>query len=422
MRKQPITNTIADLIPDPQNARKHPERNIRSIVKSLEEVGAGRSIVIDENNVILAGNGLVEGAGIAGIENLKIVDADGETIVAVRRTGLSDVQKKRLALLDNRTAELAEWDADVLAEMVSQEFDFTEIFNQSELDTIIAGITSTSGVLPGVDPDEVPEPETVETRCKPGDLWQLGRHRLLCGDCTVATDVERLMGEQTCEMVWTDPPYGVAIGDKNKYLNTIGRSNRVEENLTNDKQSEEGLLTMLRDCFSLAVSVCTPGAAWYVAAPAGPLYLLFGMALKELKIWHQVILWVKNNATFSPIGVDYHWQHEPIFYGWVPNAAHRYRGGRKQTTVWEIDRPMASPEHPTMKPVELVRRAVENSSDIGQIVYDPFLGSGTTIIASEETGRICYGMEIEPKYCDVILTRWENATGKTAELIELTNA
>ncbi len=132
-------------------------------------------------------------------------------------------------------------------------------------------------------------------------------------------------------------------------------------------------------------------------------------------IWHQTLQWVKNNATFSPMGVDYHWRAEPIFYGWLPGAAHRYHGGRKQDTVWEIDRPTKSPDHPTMKPVELVARAVENSSSAGDIVLDLFLGSGTTLIAAEQTGRICYGMEVDPRYCDVIVKRWEAFTGKKAE-------
>lgn len=154
----------------------------------------------------------------------------------------------------------------------------------------------------------------------------------------------------------------------------------------------------------------------YAQRSPGPLHVLFGAELKALGIWHQTIQWVKNNATFSPMGVDYHWQAEPIFYGWMPGAAHRYYGGRKQTTVWEIDRPTASPEHPSMKPVALVARAVENSTRKGELVLDPFLGSGTTLIAAEQTDRICYGLEIDPRYCDVIVARWENLTGEKATL------
>jgi DNA modification methylase len=228
--------------------------------------------------------------------------------------------------------------------------------------------------------------------------------------------VARLMDGAEIELVWTDPPYGVAVGDKNKYLNSIAPSNRVEENLVNDTLGEPALVAMLRASFDLAMASCTAGAAWYVAAPAVPLHVLFGLALKERGIWRQTIQWVKNNATFSPMGVDYHWQAEPIFYGWMSNAAHRYRGGRQQTTVWNIDRPSKSPEHPTMKPVELVERAVANSSDAGHVVYDPFLGSGTTLIACERLGRRCYAMEIAEQYVDVAVRRWQAFTGKKATL------
>jgi DNA modification methylase len=248
-----------------------------------------------------------------------------------------------------------------------------------------------------------------------GELVLRAKHRLMCGDATNAEEVALLVAEPV-EVVWTDPPYGVAIGDKNVYLNSIARSNRVEENLEGDTQTEAQLVAMLEAAFDLAIGVSTAGAAWYVAAPPGPLHVLFGQVLKDRGIWRQTIQWVKNNATFSPMGVDYHWQAEPIFYGWLPNAGHRYHGGRKQTTVWMIDRPQKSPEHPTMKPVELVERAIENSSLIGEWIYDPFAGSGTTILAAERQGRRCYAMEIEPKYVQVAIERWQNYTGEKAVL------
>ena len=176
-------------------------------------------------------------------------------------------------------------------------------------------------------------------------------------------------------------------------------------------------MAMLSAAFDNAIAHCRAGAAWYVAAPAGPLHVLFGQALKERGIWRQTIQWVKNNATFSAMGVCYHWQAEPIFFGWLPNGAHRWHGGRKQTTVWEIDRPVASPEHPTMKPVELVARAVENSSLSGEVVYEPFSGSGTTIIACENLGRRCRAVEISAAYCAVALQRWADHTQRTPVLL-----
>ena len=244
------------------------------------------------------------------------------------------------------------------------------------------------------------------------------KHLLIVGDCTDAAVVARVMGGERARLVWTDPPYGVAVGDKNKFLNSIARSNRVEENLINDTLDEAGLAALLAASFDNALAACTAGAAWYVAAPPGPLHLVFGQALKDRGIWRQIIHWVKNNATFAPLGVDYHWQEEPMFYGWTPGAAHRFYGGRKQTTVWEIDRPTKSPEHPTMKPLELVERAVTNSSQSGEIVLDPFLGSGTTLIACERLGRRCRAVEISPGYVAVALQRWSDMTGKTPRLID----
>jgi DNA modification methylase len=248
------------------------------------------------------------------------------------------------------------------------------------------------------------------------------RHRLLCGDATVATDVADLMGDEKADLVWTDPPYGVAVGDKNKWLNSVGRSNRIERNLENDTLGEGDLLVMLRDAFSLAATYCTAGASWYVAAPPGPLHLLFGQALNELGIWRQTIQWVKNNATFAPLGVTYHWQAEPIFYGWMPGASHSDFTDRKQTTVWNVDRPQKSPEHPTMKPVELVLRAIERSTKPGAVVLDMFGGSGTTLIACEQTDREARVMELDPHYCDVIVARFEAFTGQTAALAARTEA
>ena len=268
-----------------------------------------------------------------------------------------------------------------------------------------------SGEDPGAQVDKAEELRT-KWQTAPGQLWLVpsktvpGKaHRLLCGDSTKAEDVARLMAGDKAEMVWTDPPYGVAVGDKNKYLNTIAPSNRIEENLVNDTLDEPGLVAMLCQAFDCAIAVCLAGAAWYVAAPARPLHVLFGQVLKDRGIWRQTILWVKNNATFAPLSVDYHWRAEPIFYGWLPNAAHRYYGGRKQDTVWEIDRPAKSPEHPTMKPVALVMRALENSSLPTMIVLDLFCGSGTTLVAAEQTGRCAVGMELEPKYIAVALER-----------------
>lgn len=387
------------------------------IRQALGEVGAARSVVVDENNVVLCGNGVLEAAADAGIERVQVVEADGETIIAVRRSGLSEEAKRKLAYYDNRTAELAAWDVQQIAADLEQGLDLGSLFYDDELSAILE--SAADELLAGAAQQEAPEPQVDRAeelnkvwQVQPGDLWEIpsktvkGKcHRLLCGDSTRKEDVERLMGGERADMVWTDPPYGVAVGDKNKFLKSIARSNRFEENLVNDTLDEPELVQMLERAFDLAMAHCLAGAAWYVAAPAGPLHVLFGQVLKDRGIWRQTIQWVKNNATFASLGVDYHWRCEPIFYGWIPNAAHRYYGGRKQDTVWEIDKPTKSPEHPTMKPVELVTRAIENSALRGLVVYDPFVGSGTTIVASEMTGRLGHGMEIAERYAAVVLQR-----------------
>jgi DNA modification methylase len=394
------------LTPDPRNANKGTQRGLGQLDNSLRKYGAGRSILADKHGVVIAGNKTLERAADLGLP-VREVHTDGRELVVVVRDDLdlaTDKTAKELAIADNRVAEIdLAWDGDVLAAL-KDEIDLSQFFDKDELAEILKDTAGNDAADPGADTNRADElREKWQTEL--GQLWQVGRHRLLVGDCTVRENVARLMGTDRAEMVWTDPPYGVAVGDKNKYLNAIAPSNRVEENLENDTLAEPELAAMLCAAFDNAIAVCLAGAAWYVAAPPGPLHVLFGQVLKDRGIWRQTIQWVKNNATFSPMGVDYHWQAEPIFYGWLPNAGHRYHGGRKQTTVWEIDRPTKSPEHPTMKPVELVTRALENSSCVGDVVLDLFLGSGTTLVACERLGRSGRGCELSPAYAAVTLER-----------------
>lgn len=366
-----------------------------------------RPVLAMEDGTIYAGNMRFRAATHLGWQDIPAIVSD----IAVERA-------KQRGVRDNNG--FGEWQEDGLAELL-YEIQASGLsietlgFEHDRITELLDSIGALGETDVRDDPGaQVDRARSATARGAPrrGQLWMIPsrtmpgkEHRLLCGDSTSAADVARLMGGEKAEMVWTDPPYGVAIGDKNKFLNSIAPSNRVEKNLENDAVDEATLASMLNKAIDVAMAVCLDGAAWYVAAPARPLHVVFGQALKDRGIWRQTIQWVKNNATFSPLGVDYHWRAEPIFYGWVPNAAHRYYGGRKQNTVWEIDRPTASPEHPTMKPVELVTRAIENSSMREDVVFDPFLGSGTTMVAAEQVGRVCYGMEIEPKYVAVILQR-----------------
>jgi DNA modification methylase len=430
---------ISKLSNDPANARKHPERNLEAIVASLRRFGQQKPIVIDKSNVVRAGNGTIEAAKQLGWTHIDCV-----------RTSLESSDAIAYAIADNRTSELAEWDDDVLAAQLNglladdEELLLAAGFDEDELAEILGDLDDEE---PGeIVEDEVPEPPA-DPITKPGDLWILGRHRLLCGDSTKAEDVARLMAGAKADCVFTDPPYGVDYSDKNTYLNEADKGNRNQLAIENDNLSESQLSQFLQSSFGHAFEICRPGSAWYVASPPGPLFCAFGNVLAKLGIWRQTLTWVKSNFVLGRS--DYKYQHEPFFYGWKPGEAHRWYGGYCETTAIEDikpkdvgkmkkeelviyvkeliakaaatetsvirePKPASSVDHPTTKPVKLLARFIRNSSKLDDIGYDPFLGSGTTLIAAEQLGRKCYGMEISPQYCDVIVKRWENLTGEKA--------
>ena len=389
------------------NYRKHPQRQRDAVQASLRELG-WIGVVVENQRT---------GNLVDGHERVWQALQHNEDVPYIEVDLSEEEERLALAVFDPIT-NMAETDAAILDDLLRE-----VNTGEAALQALLAEMAEGAGLYaPKTEGDTAPQVDRAEElrqkwQTAAGQLWQLGEHRLIVGDCTDAATVARVMGGDSAELVWTDPPYGVAVGDKNKFLNSIAPSNRIEENLENDTLDETALMAMLSAAFDNAIAHCRAGAAWYVAAPPGPLHVLFGQALKERGIWRQTIQWVKNNATFSAMGVCYHWQAEPIFFGWLPNGAHRWYGGRKQTTVWEIDRPVASPEHPTMKPVELVARAVENSSLSGEVVYEPFSGSGTTIIACENLGRRCRAVEISAAYCAVALQRWADHTQRTPVLL-----
>ncbi len=396
-----------DLKPSPKNWREHPESQRVALQGILAEVGYADALLARE---------LADGS-LELVDGHLRAELDPDQEVPVLVLDLDEAEAAKLLTVLDPLAAMAEANEEALGKLLKEiETDSDGLREMLEgladdygLDVFAGGDGEIEEVEPQIDrAAELQEKWGTEA----GQLWLIpsktvegGEHRVLCGDSTKAEDVERVMGGERAELVCTDPPYGVAVGDKNKYLNSVARSNRVEENLTNDTLDEDGLLAMLRASFTACASVCAPGASWYVAAPRGPLQLLFGTVLRDMGIWRQTIQWVKNNATFSPMGVCYHWRAEPLFFGWLPNGGHRWYGGRKETTVWEIDRPSKSPEHPTMKPVELFARAIRNSSRSPENILDPFLGSGTSICAGEVLGRRVFGLELDPKYVAVILER-----------------
>ncbi len=255
------------LTPDPRNARKHSDRNLAQIEQALREVGAARSVVVDEAGVILAGNATVHAAMQAGLTRVRVVEADGTELVAVRRTNLTPQQKRRLALFDNRTAELAEWDTEVLASL-ADEMDLSDLWEPDELADLLAQAEATPPDLLG-DPDEVP-PLPADPVTRPGDLWLLGQHRLLCGDATKPADVHRLMAGELASCLWTDPPYGVNY------------QGGTPDALTIANDDPEGLEGLLRSSFANMAEVLAAGAPFYIAHPAGPLALVFGQVITNL--------------------------------------------------------------------------------------------------------------------------------------------
>jgi DNA modification methylase len=398
-RSQALTS-LAQLTRDPRNSRKHTPRNVGAIANSLREVGAARSIVIDEDDVILAGNATVTAATEAGL-GLRVVESNGDEIIAVRRRGLTAKQKTRLALFDNRAAELAEWDIDILRGLEPE--DLAGMFTDEEF----AELTKLEKVF-DKDPDdfdaEAEAAKIVEPITKPGDLWLLGRHRLVCGDATKSDDIERLMDGKKADMVFTDPPYNV------DYTGGTKRALKI----SNDHMADGAFYQFLLDAMTSAFVVARPGASIYVCH-ADTEGLNFRRAFVDSGWDHkQVIVWVKQHFVMGR--QDYHWRHEPILYGWKPGAAHTWCGDRTQSTVWEFDRPFRSAEHPTQKPVPLIEYAMANSSATGALVLDLFGGSGSTLVAAEKSGRRANVSEIDPVYCDVICHRYEEFTGEKAVL------
>lgn len=315
---------------------------------------------------------------------------------------VDDERATRIMLADNQTANLASYDDGALAALLVELAATAEglagtAFDADDLDDLLSKLEDEPG---GPQPGDDDLPDRPPAKTVPGDVWLLGPHRLLCGDATVPTDMDRLMAGGLADMVWTDPPYGVSYVGKTADALTI----------QNDELSPEALESFLRLAFASALDATRPGGCWYVAAPAGPLFLPFAVTLAEQDVWRQTLVWAKNSMVMGRS--DYHYRHEAIFYGWRPGAAHHAPPDRTHTTLLEFDRPSRSTEHPTMKPVDLIAHCISNSSNVGAVVLDPFGGSGSTLIAAERLGRSARLLELDPGYCDVICARYQKTTGQ----------
>ena len=385
------------------NPRKISEFEMMSLRLSLREFGAVQPVVVNSRSrLIVGGHQRVRAAELEGMVSLPVVYVD-----------LDDVQERSLNLALNRIH--GEWDFDLLGPMLEQlrsgsaDMSVTG-FGESEIDAILAKLAATSRGL--TEPDDVPSVPVEAVSCH-GDLIALGQHRLMVGDSTNGPMVDRLFGDILADCMWTDPPYGVDYEGKTK------------RKLTIENDGSSGLGMLLLGAFEQADLHLSPGGPVYVSHPAGALSGVFaGSFLGVGWSWRQTLVWVKD--VFVMGHSDYHYKHEPILYGYKPATGQGrlgrggpgWHGDNKQDSVFDIPRPRASREHPTMKPVELIEACLSNSTEAGQTVYDPFLGSGSTLIACEKMGRRCVGLEIDRAYADVIIERWQNFTGKVATRVE----
>jgi DNA modification methylase len=386
---------ISDLQLDPRNARLHSQKNLDAIKASLTKFGQRKPIVITSEGFVLAGNGTMEAAKSLGWDHIDVTVTPADWDLNTARA---------YALADNRTAELAEWDENVLAkqllELIDVDFDIEAIgFELPEPE-----------IQP--EPDDAPSIEEVEHRTKLGQVWKLGDHLLYCGDSTEEATFTRLMGDEKAHLIWTDPPWNVNYGGIDND-NVQGWKVRT---IMNDHMNEGQWEEFVEQFCKTLKDFSEPGAPIYLVMSAQE-WPVIDKQLREVGFhWSSTVIWAKDRLVLSR--KDYHTQYEPIWYGWNADAARLSPvEDRKQSDLWEIQRPARSELHPTMKPIELVQKSIVNSSKPGNIVLDSFGGSGSTLIACEQTNRKCRMVELDPQYCDVILARWEKFTGKTAELL-----
>jgi DNA modification methylase len=394
------TIAVADLSLDPSNVRKHSRRNLDAIKASLRKFGQQKPIVVDAKGIVLAGNGTLTAAQELGWTKIQIV-----------RTELAGVEATAFAIADNRTAELAEWDEDGLAKVLeSLKVEDADLLAATGYDAAEVDKMSKAEVTE----DEVPEPP-VDPITKLGDLWILGEHRVLCGDSTKAEDVERLMNGAKADMVFSDPPYNISFGGTMSSTSKDGKllpyvtENSKHDAIHNDRKSPQDFQDFIRSVISIIQLHCL--GAYYISFCSGNFHELLAPVASSIG-YKSIIIWVKNQSPMG--GGAYRRRYEPIIYG---NFSGDFYGTPySEDDVWEFNRTKKNDLHPTMKPVELVANAISHGSKLGGSVLDLFIGSGTTLIAAEQLGRKCYGMEISPAYCDVIVQRWENLTGKKAVL------
>lgn len=404
--------SVDSLHHDPANVRDHDARNIAAIKASLTKFGQQKPIVVGANNVVIAGNG-----------QLTAAKALGWKTISIQRSSLVGAEAIAFAIADNRTAELASWnDSDLAQQLAALQIDGEALelatgFTESEIEALVCNTKE-------IDEDDVPEPPE-ETITNPGDLWLLGDHRLLCGDSTSALDVAKLMDGRRADLMATDPPYGVNYANDDRPNPGVAKPRVAKPRVANDNLTDQKLYGFLSSCFKAACDLAlNRDAAWYLwhAHLTQGFFAAAAAADAADVVLHRQIIWVKPVLLLGR--GHYHCKHEPCFMGWVrgsqPPDYGEGNGERTQTTVWEIGSVTQSErlefDHATPKPVGLFTIPIIKHTKVGEICYEPFSGSGPQIIAAEQLGRKCYSMEIEPRYCDVIVARWEKFTGNKATL------
>lgn len=399
MQEQIIYKKISELKNNPNNPRKN-DNAVDTVAKSIQKYGFRNPLIIDDANIVWCGNTRLKAA-----KKLKLKE-----VPCIVVNDLTEQQMTELALLDNKTNEIAEWDTDMLSDILKS-VDLSDFDLDWNVDLDIDDI----GKEPEEDDFDVDENIPEQPKSKLGDIYQLGNHRLMCGDSTKKEDVDLLMNGEKADMVFTDPPYNVAIGTKNAFLNSVQPSGRCTEDLAGDKgmTDEEIGEKLWKPAFQNLRDSSKEDCSIYCTMPQGGAHMMMMMMCSaSWQVKHE-LMWLKNSPTFSMGRLDYDYKHEPILYGWA--KSHKFYGKGKFTkSVWEIDKPKKCDLHPTMKPVELIANALQNSSKENDLIIDFFGGSGSTLIACEQLNRKCYMMELDPKYVDVIIARWEKYTGQKA--------
>ncbi len=379
---------LAELRHDDENARTHDQANLKAIAGSLEQFGQRKPIVITQDNKVVAGNGTLTAAKLIGWTEIDCVRVPADWTAD---------QIKAYALADNRTAELAQWDEQVMA---AQLLDLQEA--GFDIEAFGFELVNPPVDLEAIEEDEIPE--DAPTRTALGDIWKLGKHRLMCGSTTSFEDMDKLMEKKKADIVFTDPPYGVAYTGGIQFKDGQAQKNNREMIQNDDADIYEAVMQ------TLGAYANGPCYIWFAGTRASTLY----EAAEKYGDIHALIIWVKNGG-YGALNANYKQKHEPCLY-WKPRGKTlNFTGSTTETTVWQINKDGKNNLHPTQKPVALAAKAIANHS--GDLVFDGFGGSGATLIAAEQVGKTCFMMELDPKYCDVIIQRWENLTGKKAELV-----